>query len=118
MALGLVAIAWGPTPQIAVAATGLLGFGFSFPWSCVATTVLKRTPPGDRGSVISALSAYYDAFVGASAFIAGLVADRFGYSATFAMAAASLIVAAILGRMLFTQSTLPIETPELTRAAQ
>jgi MFS family permease len=118
MALGLVAIAWGPTPKIAVAATALLGFGFSFPWSCVATTVLKRTPPGDRGSVISALSAYYDAFVGASAFIAGLVADRFGYSATFAMAAASLIVAAILGRMLFTQSTLPIETPELTRAAQ
>jgi len=107
MALGLVTIAWAPSPTIAVAATGLLGFGFSFPWSCVATTMLKRTAPGDRGSVISALSAFYDAFVGASAFVAGFVAHRFGYSAAFGLAASSLLVAAVLGRILFTS-----EAPE------
>lgn len=113
MAVGLIALAAGPSPKIAVAATGLLGFGFSFPWSCVATTILKRTAASDRGSVISALSAFYDAFVGASAFIAGFVADHFGYSAAFGMAAGSLVLAAILGNSLFTSmedAPIPTET--------
>jgi MFS family permease len=105
MAVGLVVVAMGPAPKVAVVATGLLGFGFSFPWSCVATTILKRTAAGDRGSVISALSAFYDAFVGGSAFIAGMVADKFGYSAAFSLAAGSLVIAAVLGRRLFTDST-------------
>jgi predicted MFS family arabinose efflux permease len=101
MSVGLLLIAWGPPPIVAIFAAGLLGFGFSFPWSCVATTILKRTANGDRGSVISVLSAFYDAFVGASSFAAGFIADRFGYSAAFTMAAAALFLSAILARRLF-----------------
>ena len=117
MALGLVVIAMGPGPKLAVAASGLLGFGFSFPWSCVATTILRRTAAGDRGAVISALSAFYDAFVGASAFVAGLVADRFGYSAAFGMAAASLVAAAVMGRTLFSEPAVVVESPAEVEAA-
>jgi predicted MFS family arabinose efflux permease len=108
MAAGLLLLAWGPPPAIAVAAAGLLGFGFSFPWSSVATKILKQTAEGDRGSVIGLLSAFYDAFVGTSSFAAGFVAQRFGYAQAFVMAAMGLAVSAVLARMLF---AIPAEEP-------
>src|SRR4030095_2336883 len=39
MAAGLLVLAGGPAPVVAVGATALLGFGFSFPWSSIASTV-------------------------------------------------------------------------------
>jgi MFS family permease len=101
MAAGLIIIATGPGAILAVVATALLGFGFSFPWSSVASTVLRRTPDRERGSVVGVLSAFVDLFVGASSFSAGLVAKHFGYSAAFLMAAAALGAAAIGGRFVF-----------------
>src|SRR5579871_152161 len=101
MSAGLIAIAFGPSPLIAVSAAAVLGFGFSFPWSSIASTVLKQTPERERGSVVGVLSAFYDLFVGLSSFAAGAVANRFGYSAAFFMAAASLGAAAIAGMAVF-----------------
>jgi MFS family permease len=101
MALGLGILATGPILVWAVIAAGLLGFGFSFPWSSIASTVLRRTPPGDHGSAVSLLSAFYDLFVGMSSFSAGLLANRFGYASAFVLAIASLGAAAILGRFVF-----------------
>ena len=76
MALGMSAIAAGPAPvQLVISAAGLLGFGFSFPWSSVASTVLRETPSGQRGSAVGVLSAFYDLFVGVSSFAAGAVAN-------------------------------------------
>ncbi|HZT31310.1 MAG TPA: MFS transporter [Bryobacteraceae bacterium] len=102
MALGLIALATGPHRAVAVSAAALLGFGFSFPWSSIASTVLKKTPSSQRGSVVGVLSAFYDLFVGVSSFAAGAVASRFGYAATFVMATAALGGAAIAGRFVFT----------------
>ncbi len=101
MAVGLIVIALGPSPAVAVCAAALLGFGFSFPWSSVASTVLKQTPQRERGSAVGVLSAFYDLFVGISSFAAGGVASHFGYSAAFFMAAAALGAAAIAGRFVF-----------------
>jgi MFS family permease len=101
MALGLILIATGPSPALAVTAAAILGFGFSFPWSSVASTVVRRTPERERGSAIGVLSAFYDLFVGMSSFTAGFVANRFGYSAAFVMAATALGAAAIAGRFVF-----------------
>ena len=101
MAVGLVALAAGPPPAFAIAATAVLGFGFSFPWASIAATVLKEAPENERGSAVGVLSAFYDLFVGISSFGAGLVASRFGYAAAFAMAAAALGGAAIAGRFVF-----------------
>jgi hypothetical protein len=50
------------------------------------------------------LSAFVDLFVGISSFSAGIVAKRFGYSAAFLMAAASLGAAAIAGRFVFSNT--------------
>jgi MFS family permease len=104
MAVGLVAIGMGPSPVLAVGAAALLGFGFSFPWSSVASTVLRQTPQSERGSAVGVLSAFYDLFVGISSFAAGGVASHYGYSAAFYMAAASLGAAAIAGRFVFPAS--------------
>jgi MFS family permease len=101
MACGLIWLGTGPKPALAVTAAVILGFGFSFPWASVASTVLRRTPGAQHGSIISLLSAFYDLFVGLSSFAAGATAQRFGYPVIFYGAAAVLIASAILGRFVF-----------------
>lgn len=112
MAIGLIVIGIGPSPVVAVLAAGLLGFGFSFPWSSVASSVLRQTPQRERGSAVGVLSAFYDLFVGISSFAAGAVATHFGYSAAFLMAAAALGAAAIAGRFVFPSGALEQILPE------
>ncbi len=109
MACGLIWLGSGPRPLFAVLAAITLGFGFSFPWASVASTVLRRTPSERHGSIISLLSAFYDLFVGMSSFAAGTVAQKFGYPPIFYIAAAALIFSAILGRFVFFPYTPPTE---------
>ncbi len=101
MAAGLLALAFGPKPLVAVAAAAMLGFGFSFPWSSVATCVMRRVPNHERGSAVGILSAFVDLFVGISSFVAGAVAHRFGYETVFLVAATSIGAAAVAGRYVF-----------------
>ncbi|MCX6622005.1 MAG: MFS transporter [Acidobacteria bacterium] len=101
MAVGLLVLARGPGTIGAIAATALLGFGFSFPWSSVAGSLMREIPGNERGSAIGMLGAFVDLFVGVSSFGLGAVAQRFGYAATFYVAIAALAVAACLGRWVF-----------------
>ncbi len=110
MAVGLAIITAGPTRLWAIVAAALLGFGYSFPWASIASTVIRRAHESERGSSVSVLSAFYDVFVGASSFSAGLLANAFGYRAAFMMALASVAAAAIAGRFVF--STGETETDE------
>jgi MFS family permease len=116
MAVGLIGITIAPNSVSAVAATAILGLGFSFPWSAVASTVLRRVPEDERGSVVSVLSAFYDFFVGISSFAAGMMAKRWGYPSAFLMAVVSVGVAAILGRYVFA-APVREEAAELVEAA-
>jgi predicted MFS family arabinose efflux permease len=108
----MLCLAAGPSPIFAIAAAGLLGFGFSFPWSSIASSVLKRTPAREHGTAVGVLSAFYDLFVGTSSFAAGAVSSRFGYPAAFIMAAASLVVAAIVGVFVFPSGDNLVATDE------
>lgn len=101
MAVGLAVLATAPGFVGAIIGAGCLGFGFSFPWASVASTVLRRTAEGERGSAVSVLSAFYDLFVGTSSFSAGIVASAYGYAAAFIMAIVALLAAAISGRYVF-----------------
>ena len=119
MAAGLAILSTGPAMAGAVVGAALLGFGFSFPFASVASTVLKRTHDSERGSAVSVLSAFYDLFVGMSSFSAGLIANRFGYSAAFLMAIVALGAAAIAGQFVFAgEKRAPVSSdePELTTA--
>jgi len=104
MAIGLLIIASGPTPVVAVAGGAILGLGLSFPWSAVASTVVRETPAGQRGSSLGVLTGFFDLFVGISSLIAGGVASRFGYRTAFLMATVALGAAAIAGRFVFSSS--------------
>ena len=104
MTAGLLIIASGPSPSVAVIAAALLGIGFSFPWSSVASRVMRATAEEDRGSAVGVLSAFYDLFVGVSSFAAGAVAKNFGYPAAFYMAAGALVFAALSGLFLLRPS--------------
>jgi MFS family permease len=101
MAVGLAVLATAPGFVGAIIGAGCLGFGFSFPWASVASTVLRHTAEGQRGSAVSVLSAFYDLFVGTSSFSAGIVASAYGYAAAFSMAIVALFAAAISGRYVF-----------------
>jgi predicted MFS family arabinose efflux permease len=82
----------------------------------VASTVLRRTHPSQRGSAVGVLSAFYDLFVGISSFAAGAVAKRWGYPASFSMAAAAIGVAAIAGRFVFSRAEVEVERAEEVEA--
>ncbi len=101
MAAALLCLAAAPRPIFAIAAAGLLGFGFSFPWASIASSVLKRTPAREHGTAVGVLSGFYDFFAGTSSFAAGAVSAHFGYPATFVMAAALLIMSAVIGIFVF-----------------
>jgi MFS family permease len=101
MASGLIIIAFGPPPAIAVLGAAILGFGFSFPWSSIASMVLRQTPDQEHGSAVGILGAFYDLFVGIGSLTAGAVSDRFGYPAAFGMAVAALGAAAAVGWFVF-----------------
>ncbi|MBI3208145.1 MAG: MFS transporter [Candidatus Solibacter usitatus] len=118
MGIALLSIAAGPPGGMAIAATALLGFGFSFPWASIASKVLKETPNGERGSAVSLLGAFCDLFVGAGSFAAGAIAKNFGYPAAFLMAASAICIAAIVGRSVFRgDETASAEVREFAAAA-
>jgi len=111
MAIGLSIIATGPNWTWAVIAAAVLGFGYSFPWASIASSVLRRAHESERGSSVSVLSAFYDVFVGASSFTAGLLANAYGYRAAFLMAIGSVGAAAIAGRFVFSEDEKAEEPP-------
>lgn len=101
MAIGLLGIAAHPSAFLSILSAGVLGLGFSFPWSSIAGRVLRESPASERGSAVGVISAFYDLFVGVSSFAAGAVAHRFGYSEVFVMGACGVGVAALMGRFVF-----------------
>lgn len=101
MGVGLTVLAFAPSAPFAIAAAGLLGLGFAFPWSAIASTTLRRVPEHERGSAVGVISAFYDLFVGVSSFAAGLLAKQYGYSSAFLMGALALVAAAFAGHAVF-----------------
>jgi MFS family permease len=105
MAAGLLILASGPRPSIAIASAALLGLGLSFPFSSIASTVMRRSPNHERGFALGILTAFCDLFIGVGSFAAGGVAASFGYPAAFLMAVAALMGSAAMGWYV-----LPVET--------
>jgi MFS family permease len=101
MAAGLLILATGPRPIVAIGAAALLGLGFSFPWSSVAAHTLRQTPVRSHGSAIGVLSAFCDLFVGLSSLGSGRIAQQHGYPAAFLVAAAALAGSAVAGYFVF-----------------
>jgi MFS family permease len=111
MATGTAILALTSGPVLSIAGAATLGLGFSFPWASLASTVLKRTPSHQRGSAVGVLSAFYDLFVGASSFLAGTLADHYGYRSAFLLALGGVLVAGVFGKPVFSPRTPHPEHP-------
>jgi MFS family permease len=96
LAIGLAAIAVSDNPVIDIAASLLVGLGYSFPWPALASLVVSRVRVSERASALAALNTFYDVFVAGSSAVAGAAAQRWGLAAPFWLALASVATAASL----------------------
>ena len=97
MAAGLFVLSLGPGPGMSIFGAALTGFGFSLPWPSIASTVLNQAPDYERAASVGLLTACVDLFVGASSFVDGALAHRYGYPVLYWVAIGSLAIAAVLG---------------------
>jgi MFS family permease len=97
MAAGLFVLSLAPGPNLAMFGAALTGLGFSLPWPSVASTVLNRAHENERAASVGLLTACVDLFVGATSFLDGALAHRYGYETLYWVAIASLCVAGALG---------------------
>jgi MFS family permease len=109
MAAGLFLLSLGPGPWLSIFGAALTGFGFSLPWPSIASTVLNQAPENERAASVGLLTACVDLFVGASSFLDGALAQRFGYAPLYWVAIASLAIAALLGAKVTSMKPLPHE---------
>jgi MFS family permease len=90
LAVGLVAIATGHNSALDMPAALLIGLGYSFPWPALASVVVGEVAVSERASALGALNAFYDLFVALSSAVAGAAAGRWGLTAPFWIALASV----------------------------
>ena len=107
MAAGLFVLSLGPGPGMSIFCAALTGFGFSLPWPSIASTVLNQAPDYERAASVGLLTACVDLFVGASSFVDGALAHRYGYPVLYWVAIGSLAIAAVLGVKVTSVKALP-----------
>ena len=104
MAAGLLVIGGTGSTAVAAAAAAVVGLGYCLPFPALATLVAGRVAPAQRGAAIGALTAFYDVFVGVGSVAGGLIAERSGTSAVFALAAVGVVAAAAVNVALARQN--------------
>ena len=78
------ALLWlAPGPGTAVLGAALTGAGFSLIFPAMGVEAVRRVPAASRGLAIGSFSAFYDAAIGLSGPLGGLVAGGLGYPAVY-----------------------------------
>jgi len=96
LAVGLLGIALLHSSLFDLPAALLVGLGYSFPWPALASVVVGQVSLSERAAALGALNAFYDLFVACSSAIAGAAAGRWGLTAPFWIALASVGLATAL----------------------
>jgi MFS family permease len=81
--IGLMALAFAPSPTVAIIGAALAGAGFAPIFPALGNEAMARIPSQNRGVALGLYSVFLDVSLGSTGPIAGLLADHFGYTAPF-----------------------------------
>ncbi|WP_280749171.1 MFS transporter [Rhizobium leucaenae] len=90
--LGLMALAFAPSPTVAIIGAALAGAGFAPIFPALGNEAMARIPAQNRGVALGLYSVFLDLALGSTGPIAGLLANRFGYTAPFLLGAGAVLL--------------------------
>ena len=90
--IGLLTLAFAPTPAIAIIGAALAGAGFAPVFPALGNEAMARIPPQNRGIALGLYSMFLDVALGGTGPIAGVLADRFGYTAPFILGGGAVLL--------------------------
>ncbi|MDK4706190.1 MFS transporter [Rhizobium sp. CNPSo 4062] len=94
--IGLAALAFVPSPTVAIIGAALAGVGFAAVFPALGNEAMERIPPQNRGVALGLYSIFLDVSLGSTGPIAGLFADHFGYAAPFSFGVGAVLLSLIL----------------------
>ena len=94
--VGLAALAFAPSPTVAIIGAALAGAGFAPVFPALGNEAMERIPPQNRGVALGLYSIFLDVSLGSTGPIAGLFADHLGYAAPFTFGVGAVLLSLIL----------------------
>jgi MFS family permease len=94
--IGLAALAFAPSPTVAIIGAALAGAGFAPVFPALGNEAMERIPPQNRGVALGLYSIFLDVSLGSTGPIAGLFADHLGYAAPFSFGVGAVLLSLIL----------------------
>ena len=94
--VGLAALAFAPSPTVAIIGAALAGAGFAPVFPALGNEAMERIPPQNRGVALGLYSIFLDISLGSTGPIAGLFADHLGYAAPFSFGVGAVLLSLLL----------------------
>ncbi|AOX15793.1 MFS transporter [Kozakia baliensis] len=98
--LGLLILAFMPSPEAATLGAAVTGAGFSLVFPALGVLAVNRAGPKNRGAALGAFSVFLDLAIGISGPVLGLIIHAAGYRALFIFTAAVTLIGSVLSLML------------------
>jgi len=102
-AIGQLLLWLAPSPEIALGGAFFTGIGCSLIYPAMGVEVIRKVQPEERGTAVGGFAVFQDIAYGATAPIAGLFADQFGYSVVFLLGLAAALLGLLIAVSTFIQ---------------
>lgn len=106
--IGLLIIAFGSDPEIALVGAGVTGLGFSLIFPALGVVAIKSVPASNQGSALAGYGLFIDLSLGVAGPLIGGVADIYGMSYIFPFSAGMVFIGLGLAYLLKRKSDLQI----------
>lgn len=106
--IGLLIIAFGENPEIALVGAGVTGLGFSLIFPALGVMAIKSVPASNQGSALAGYGLFIDLSLGVAGPLIGGVADVYGMTYIFPFSAGMVFIGLGLAYLLKRKSGLQI----------